>query len=67
MPSDAPDALAHHAERAAGLIDGDALVHWDVRADNVVPTADRTVLVDWGRHGGVRRGSTMRCSRWTAR
>lgn len=48
------DALAHHAERAAGLIDGDALVHWDIRADNVVLTPDRTVLVDWGQ---ARRGA----------
>ena len=43
------DALAVHADRAADLIDGDALVHWDIRADNIVLTADRTVLVDWGQ------------------
>jgi aminoglycoside phosphotransferase len=43
------DALAGHAERAADLIEGDAVVHWDIRADNVVLTPDRTVLVDWGQ------------------
>ncbi|MGO4603922.1 phosphotransferase family protein [Terrabacter sp. 2YAF2] len=52
--ADHHDALADHAERAAGLIDGDAVVHWDIRADNVVLTADRTVLVDWGQ---ARRGA----------
>lgn len=48
------DALAAHAERAAALIEGDAIVHWDIRADNVVVTPDRTVLVDWGQ---ARRGA----------
>jgi Ser/Thr protein kinase RdoA (MazF antagonist) len=48
------EALAGHAERAAGLIDGDAVLHWDIRADNVVLTDDRTVLVDWGQ---ARRGA----------
>ncbi|GAA2158848.1 hypothetical protein FHX52_2325 [Humibacillus xanthopallidus] len=48
------DALAAHAERAADLIAGDAVVHWDIRADNVVLTPDRTVLVDWGQ---ARRGA----------
>lgn len=48
------DALARHAQRAADLIGGDALVHWDMRADNVVLTPDRVVLVDWGQ---ARRGA----------
>jgi len=48
------EALAQHAARAVELIDGTALLHWDIRADNVVVTPDRTVLVDWGQ---VRRGS----------
>ncbi|TQM54537.1 phosphotransferase family protein [Humibacillus xanthopallidus] len=43
------DVLAGHAERAADLIAGDAVVHWDIRADNVLLTPDRTVLVDWGQ------------------
>lgn len=48
------DRLAVHAGRAAGLIGGDAVLHWDIRADNVVVTPDRTVLVDWGQ---ARRGA----------
>ncbi|MCU1538470.1 MAG: hypothetical protein JWP82_2821 [Humibacillus sp.] len=48
------DVLAAHAAHAVGLIDGDALVHWDIRADNVVMTTTRTVLVDWGQ---ARRGA----------
>ncbi|MEO7753086.1 MAG: hypothetical protein ABIS35_06695 [Terracoccus sp.] len=48
------DALAWHAARAGDLIAGDSLLHWDIRADNVVLTPDRTVLVDWGQ---VRRGA----------
>ena len=48
------DALAFHAARAVDVVDGDAVVHWDVRADNVVLTDDRTVLVDWGQ---ARRGA----------
>jgi aminoglycoside phosphotransferase len=48
------EALTEQAERAVGLIGGDHLVHWDVRADNVVLTSDRTVLVDWGQ---ARRGA----------
>ena len=48
------DALASHAARAVDAVDGDAVLHWDVRADNVLLTADRTVLVDWGQ---ARRGA----------
>ena len=48
------DVLASHAQRAVDVIDGDALVHWDIRADNVVLTPDRAVLVDWGQ---ARRAS----------
>ena len=43
------DELAEHAERAGDLIAGDAIVHWDIRADNVVLTPDRTVLIDWAQ------------------
>lgn len=48
------DELAGHAQHAAGLIAGEALLHWDVRADNVVITGDRVVVVDWGQ---ARRGA----------
>jgi len=34
-------------EPAIAALDGDALVHVDLRADNVLLTADRAVLVDW--------------------
>ncbi|MGO4360949.1 hypothetical protein [Terrabacter sp. RAF57] len=43
------DELASHAQRAGAVIAGDAVVHWDIRADNVVQTVDRVVLVDWGQ------------------
>lgn len=48
------DQLAAYAERAVSVIDGDALLHWDVRADNLIFGADRDVLIDWGQ---VRRGA----------
>lgn len=48
------DALAGHAQRAAELIGGGELVHWDIRADNVVFASGRVVLVDWGQ---ARRGA----------
>lgn len=48
------DELAAHAQRAAGLIAGEALLHWDVRADNLIFADGRDVLVDWGQ---VRRGA----------
>jgi hypothetical protein len=48
------DTLASHAARALVAVDGDVLLHWDVRSDNVVLTTDRTVLVDWGQ---CRRGA----------
>ncbi|WP_374969655.1 phosphotransferase family protein [Terrabacter sp. BE26] len=47
------DELTGHAERAA-LIDGQALLHWDIRADNVMLTGDRVVVIDWAR---TRRGA----------
>lgn len=43
------DGLAPHAARAIGLVDGNALAHWDVRSDNVLIGDDRVVLVDWGQ------------------
>lgn len=48
------DELAAHAERAVALIDGKALLHWDVRADNLIFGDQRDVLIDWGQ---VRRGA----------
>lgn len=48
------DTLAAHAARAVELIDGEALLHWDVRADNLIVGDDRDVLIDWGQ---VRRGA----------
>ncbi|MFC6706005.1 aminoglycoside phosphotransferase family protein [Flexivirga alba] len=48
------DQLAGYAERAATLIDGKALLHWDVRADNLIFGTDRDVVIDWGQ---VRRGA----------
>ncbi|MEO5749141.1 MAG: hypothetical protein ABI336_04270 [Humibacillus sp.] len=39
---------------AVEVLDGEALVHWDIRADNIVLTPDRAVLVDWGQ---ARRGA----------
>lgn len=36
------------AEDVAGaMLDGDALLHFDVRSDNLCLAADRTLLVDW--------------------
>lgn len=49
---DAIDALLE-AERSVPLA-GDALVHGDVRSDNLCFSGDRMILVDWG---GVLRGS----------
>lgn len=43
------EVLAVHAARAHELIDGEHLLHWDLRADNVILGPDRTVLVDWGQ------------------
>lgn len=34
-------------ERALDLLDGDSLVHLDLRADNVLVSADRAYLIDW--------------------
>ncbi|TWE11452.1 phosphotransferase family enzyme [Rudaeicoccus suwonensis] len=48
------DALAAHAERAAALINGETLLHWDIRADNMIFGDGRDVLIDWGQ---VRRGA----------
>lgn len=48
------DQLTEHAEQAAGLLAGPHLVHWDVRADNMVRNDAGVVLVDWGQ---ARRGA----------
>ena len=40
-------ALADLAESALSILDGDTLVHLDVRADNVLLTDDRVMFVDW--------------------
>ncbi|RNI21376.1 aminoglycoside phosphotransferase family protein [Flexivirga caeni] len=48
------DQLAAHAERAATLIDGESVLHWDVRADNLIFAPGRDVLIDWGQ---ARRGA----------
>jgi aminoglycoside phosphotransferase (APT) family kinase protein len=40
-------ALAELAESALSILDGDTLVHLDVRADNVLLTDDRVMFVDW--------------------
>lgn len=54
VPADLdPWAVARLPELAAlgrtslDVMDGDALVHSDVRADNLLLTADRVVVVDW--------------------
>ncbi len=44
------------AAEAAVVLAGDALVHLDVRSDNVCFAGDRVVLVDWN---GAARGSAM--------
>ena len=50
LPAWARDALPRLAQTEAGWQDaaaGDTLVHLDVRADNLLLTDDRVVLVDW--------------------
>lgn len=39
--------LAELEGRAPGAVDGDALVHCDVRADNLLITGDRVYVLDW--------------------
>ncbi|MGW5363738.1 aminoglycoside phosphotransferase family protein [Actinopolymorpha pittospori] len=42
------DRLATSGERARLLVPGESLVHWDIRADNVLVTdAGRVVFIDW--------------------
>ena len=41
------DELVDLAARAAAACAGDALVHGDLRADNLLVTDDRVVVVDW--------------------
>jgi aminoglycoside phosphotransferase (APT) family kinase protein len=41
------DELVALEQRWAEAAQGDSLVHGDVRADNILPTADRVVFVDW--------------------
>lgn len=46
LSANLPRLLA--AEDAArGMVDGDELLHFDVRSDNLCFTADRTLFVDW--------------------
>ncbi|HEV2140158.1 MAG TPA: phosphotransferase [Candidatus Dormibacteraeota bacterium] len=41
------DRLAELESRAPGVVDGDALVHCDVRADNLLIAGDRVYVLDW--------------------
>ncbi|PZF82224.1 phosphotransferase [Jiangella anatolica] len=41
------DRLASLAESALDVVDGDTLVHFDVRADNVLLSGSRVWFVDW--------------------
>jgi hypothetical protein len=56
VPADAPPGSAQRAETLAGMearyvnaIDGDTLLHSDLRADNILVTPDGVVLVDWAQ------------------
>jgi aminoglycoside phosphotransferase (APT) family kinase protein len=40
-------ALAEAEAQAAAAVQGDSLVHFDIRADNLLLTADGVVFVDW--------------------
>ncbi len=53
-PADLEPWVLHHLDRlvalqdsARSLVAGDTLVHWDIRADNILLTDDRVVFVDW--------------------
>jgi hypothetical protein len=41
------DRLAELERRAPGAVDGDALVHCDIRADNLLIAGDRVYVLDW--------------------
>ena len=41
------DRLAELETRAPGVVDGDALVHCDIRADNLLIAGDRVYVLDW--------------------
>jgi aminoglycoside phosphotransferase (APT) family kinase protein len=54
LPGDASSWVRRHVERLAGLEQGwpdaaigNSLVHCDLRADNLLLTGDRVVVVDW--------------------
>jgi aminoglycoside phosphotransferase (APT) family kinase protein len=54
LPGEAGSWVVRHVERLAGLergwadaVAGNSLVHGDVRADNLLLTGDRVVVVDW--------------------
>lgn len=40
-------ALARLEEDAADAVDGDSLIHFDIRADNILLTSDRVWFLDW--------------------
>jgi aminoglycoside phosphotransferase (APT) family kinase protein len=41
------DRLAELESRAPGAVEGDALVHCDIRADNLLISGDRVYVLDW--------------------
>jgi aminoglycoside phosphotransferase (APT) family kinase protein len=41
------DRLAELENRAPGAVEGDALVHCDIRADNLLISGDRLYVLDW--------------------
>jgi phosphotransferase family enzyme len=41
------DRLAELEKRAPGVVEGDALVHCDIRADNLLIAGDRVYVLDW--------------------
>jgi hypothetical protein len=41
------DQLREYQQRARAAVVGETLVHWDIRADNVLVTASGVVFVDW--------------------
>jgi Phosphotransferase enzyme family len=53
LDSALPSLLAHDHPADLG---GDALLHFDVRSDNICFTADRTLLVDWN---WISRGNPL--------
>jgi aminoglycoside phosphotransferase (APT) family kinase protein len=47
--------LIEHESRAPAAVAGESLVHSDIRADNVLLTEDRVVIVDWA-HARIGAG-----------